>query len=263
MATPEGHQGPDRLGQEHPEDHARDGDGRRRAPAPGRAADRGTAALRATRSGAMTRRVVRGGREHPVDCRSSRSTSEVKTRRPPARHRRPRPRRRVQLADHPRRQPPRAPSCEDEGKEVVWFASGRRGVSSLNFRGFDVGGRVHGLHRPPRVRRRPRRSPTSLDHRLRRRRGRPRRDHLQPLHLAADAGGAARDAAAAAAGRVLGEDEARGRRRRRGSEGARPGARGSTSPTPRRSSRGWCPTTSRSRSTGRCSSRPRPSTARA
>ena len=43
---PQGRQEPDRLGQEHPEDHARDGDGRRRAPAPGRAAHRGAAALR-------------------------------------------------------------------------------------------------------------------------------------------------------------------------------------------------------------------------
>ena len=43
---PQGRQEPDRVGQEHPEDHARDGDGRRRAPAPGRAAHRGAAALR-------------------------------------------------------------------------------------------------------------------------------------------------------------------------------------------------------------------------
>ena len=42
----QGRQEPDRLGQEHPEDHAGDGDGRRRAPAPGRAAHRGAAALR-------------------------------------------------------------------------------------------------------------------------------------------------------------------------------------------------------------------------
>ena len=42
----QGRQEPHRVGQEHPEDHARDGDGRRRAPAPGRAAHRGAAALR-------------------------------------------------------------------------------------------------------------------------------------------------------------------------------------------------------------------------
>ena len=40
-------QAPDRLGQEHPEDHARDGDGRRRAPAPRRAAHRACARTRA------------------------------------------------------------------------------------------------------------------------------------------------------------------------------------------------------------------------
>jgi F-type H+-transporting ATPase subunit gamma len=34
---------------------------------------------------------------------------------------------------------------EGEGKEVVWFASGRRGVSSLNFRGYDVTGAYTGF----------------------------------------------------------------------------------------------------------------------
>jgi F-type H+-transporting ATPase subunit gamma len=34
----------------------------------------------------------------------------------------------------------RAQELEDEGKEIVWFASGRRGVSSLEFRGRDVAG---------------------------------------------------------------------------------------------------------------------------
>jgi F-type H+-transporting ATPase subunit gamma len=33
----------------------------------------------------------------------------------------------------------------DEGKEVVWFASGKRGVSSLKFRGFDVSGEYTGF----------------------------------------------------------------------------------------------------------------------
>ena len=73
---------------------------------------------------------------------------------------------------------------------------------------------------------------------LRRRRARPRGDHLQRLHLAADAEGHARDAAAAPAG----HDPRRGRGGRRG-----PGRRAtapitiarssSTSPTRRRSSR--------------------------
>jgi len=34
---------------------------------------------------------------------------------------------------------------EADGKEVVWYASGRRGVSSLNFRGFDVAGAYTGF----------------------------------------------------------------------------------------------------------------------
>ena len=45
-AQPARRQEPHRVGQEHPEDHPRDGDGRRRAPAPRRAADLAPAALR-------------------------------------------------------------------------------------------------------------------------------------------------------------------------------------------------------------------------
>ena len=57
----------------------------------------------------------------------------------PAGHRRPRPGRRLQLPDPARGQPPRE-RAEEEGKELVWYASGRRGVSSLEFRGRDVAG---------------------------------------------------------------------------------------------------------------------------
>jgi F-type H+-transporting ATPase subunit gamma len=39
----------------------------------------------------------------------------------------------------------RAAELESDGKEVVWFASGRRGVSSLNFRGHDVAGSYIGF----------------------------------------------------------------------------------------------------------------------
>jgi F-type H+-transporting ATPase subunit gamma len=39
----------------------------------------------------------------------------------------------------------RRAELESEGKEVVWFASGRRGVSSLDFRGFDVTGSYIGF----------------------------------------------------------------------------------------------------------------------
>src|ERR1700712_4264373 len=39
----------------------------------------------------------------------------------------------------------RAQELEDEGKEIVWYASGRRGVSSLEFRGRDVAGAWSGF----------------------------------------------------------------------------------------------------------------------
>jgi F-type H+-transporting ATPase subunit gamma len=39
----------------------------------------------------------------------------------------------------------RKAELEADGKEVVWYASGRRGVSSLNFRGFDVAGAYTGF----------------------------------------------------------------------------------------------------------------------
>ena len=39
----------------------------------------------------------------------------------------------------------RALALEEEGKEIVWYASGRRGVSSLEFRGRDVSGQWAGF----------------------------------------------------------------------------------------------------------------------
>ena len=39
----------------------------------------------------------------------------------------------------------RASELEDDGKEVVWYASGRRGVSSLTFRGLQVEGEWQGF----------------------------------------------------------------------------------------------------------------------
>ena len=61
----EGRQEPHRVGQEHPEDHAGDGDGRRGAPAPGRAAHRGAAAVRG-RDPAHDAPGGRGGGQHPA-----------------------------------------------------------------------------------------------------------------------------------------------------------------------------------------------------
>ena len=122
---------------------------------------------------------------------------------------RPRPRGRVQLADRARRHPRRASSTRAAASRPIWYASGRRGVSSLAFRGREAKGAYTGFTDRPAYAQRAR-------HRLRpdgglhRRRGRPRRDRLQPLRVAADPGGHARDAAAAAAG-----DDPRGRRRPR------------------------------------------------
>ena len=81
---PQGRQEPDRVGQEHPEDHARDGDGRRRAPAPGRAAHRGAAALRG-RDPADDAPGGRGGgqRAEPADPQRARVRGHG---RDPARH---------------------------------------------------------------------------------------------------------------------------------------------------------------------------------
>ena len=133
-----------------------------------------------------------------------------------------------------------AGELEREGKQVVFSASGRRGVGSLNFRKRSrraptSASPIARLRERARHRRRP-------DRRLRRRQGRSRGDLLQQLHLAARAGGDARDAAAAAGGH-----DPRGGRRRRG--GGRRAARSraitarssSTSPIPRRSSSGSCP----------------------
>src|SRR5436305_5130290 len=39
----------------------------------------------------------------------------------------------------------RANEHQSEGREVLWYASGRRGVSSLGFRGYDVAGEYVGF----------------------------------------------------------------------------------------------------------------------
>ncbi len=109
---------------------------------------------------------------------------------------------------------------EDEGRETVFYASGRRGVSSLTFRGREIAGSYTGFTDRPAYAD-AREIADDLMTRLRRRRGRPRRDLLQRLHLAARPGGAARDAAAAP-----GSDDPRGRRggrRRRGRRRAESG----------------------------------------
>ena len=100
---PEGRQATDRLRQERPEDHARDGDGRRRAPAPGGAAHRRPAPVR--RGDPPDDPAGRRGRRQRPEPPDLEDREDPKT----VAHRdhdgRPRPGRRVQLADHPRRDP--------------------------------------------------------------------------------------------------------------------------------------------------------------
>ncbi len=86
---------PHQRGQEHPEDHSRDGDGRRRPPAARRAADRGAAALRRCDPPHDATGVAGRGQlpeiADPVRARAGQHGGAA------GRGRRPRPRRSVQL----------------------------------------------------------------------------------------------------------------------------------------------------------------------
>ena len=134
--TPHGatrRQEPHRVGQEHPEDHARDGDGRRRAPAPRRAAHRRAAPVRG-RDPADDAAGGGGGRQRagaadPRRARDRGSASRCCSSRPTAASRA----RSTRRSSAPACAPP--PTTRGEGKEVVYYATGRRGVSSLTFRG--------------------------------------------------------------------------------------------------------------------------------
>ena len=133
--------------------------------------------------------------------------------RDPARDRRPRPRRRLQLADPARGHPRRRRSYESDGRDVTFYASGRRGVSSLTFREREVAGAYVGFTERPSYAD-AREIAAGPDDRLRRRQGRPRRHPLQRLRLAPRPGGPPRDAAAAAGGDDPRVRRRRGRRRR-------------------------------------------------
>ena len=151
-----------------------------------------------------------------------------------------------------------------EGREIVYFASGRRAASSLGFRGFEPAESFTGFtDRPAYADARniaDRLMAAYIDNDVDRVEvfyngyispisQEVRRETLLPLQQAT----------------VLADDSADSE-----SEGdaipspsaPRSARWSSTSPTRRRSSSASCRTTSRSRSTGRCSSRPRPSTAR-
>ena len=119
-------QEPDRLGQEHPQDHAGDGDGRGRAPAPRRAAHRPPAPLRRgdpphDAPGGGGRR--RGGRP-AADPPAARERADD---RHPARDRRPRPGGRLQLPDPARRAAHRRRSTRATG---ATSPSTRRGAAA-------------------------------------------------------------------------------------------------------------------------------------
>src|SRR6201999_274780 len=119
----QGRQEPDLLGQEHPEDHARDGDGRRRAPAPGRAAEA---------PGSVPSLLILNEHESEQTVALLLVTGDRG------------------LAGAFNSQIVRAgvragTQFEHEGKSMAWYASGRRGVSSLVFRGREAKGAYTGF----------------------------------------------------------------------------------------------------------------------
>ncbi len=161
----------------------------------------------------------------------------------------------------------RAQELRDEGKEVVWFASGRRGVSSLQFRGREVAGDWAGFTDRPAFSN-ARDIASEVATAVRGREGRPGRDHLQRLRVAAHAERPhGRAAAAPGDGPAGGGCRGGGGRGRRG----RPerGVRRRPRRVALRARAGGDPAAPGSRlhrdqrSSGRCWSRRRPSTARA
>ena len=157
----------------------------------------------------------------------------------------------------------RARELRDEGKEVVWYASGRRGVSSLTFRGLDVAGQWQGFtDRPAFENARDIAGDIAsqyIDDQV------DRVEMIYNGYVSPLTQEVTTDVLLplAAVEQLLEEDDEDGEESESRSATRATRRSGSTSPTRRRSSSGWCPTTSRSRSTGRCWSRRHPSTARA
>ena len=150
---------------------------------------------------------------------------------------------------------------EGEGRDVRWYASGRRGVSSLTFRGLEVAGSYVGFtERPnfPDARQIAQDLMTAyVDEQVDSVEifyngyisplvQEVRRETLLPLQHAS----------------ILGEQDEDADREEDQNERDRR-ALVEYEPDPERSSSAWSPTTSRSRPTGRCWSPPRPSSARA
>src|SRR3954453_6154479 len=141
-----------RLRQEHPQDHAGDGDGRRRAPAARRAADRRAGPER----GSARRPPYAGGIRRMTRQAAEAAGSEVANL-PILKQHENENRIAILLVTGDRglagafnsqilRAGIRAANeYEGEGRNVVFYASGRRGVSSLGFRGREVAGGYTGF----------------------------------------------------------------------------------------------------------------------
>ena len=155
----------------------------------------------------------------------------------PAGHRRPRPGRLVQLADHPRGRPAPARARAATGKDVVFSVVGRRGVSTMRFRGEELHGEYVGFTDRPAFAN-AREIADELIAALRRRGARPGRADLQPLRLAAHpvrAGGrrCSRSSRPRSSARASEEDATRPRRTTRTWPRRTARRSGTTSPSPR------------------------------
>ena len=165
------------------QDHEGDGARRLRAAAARAGADRGDAPVR--RQDARADRAAWRGRAPSVRAAAApaaaRRGDDGRDRRD---DRRPRPRGRVQRAGPAADVRARAASSRRRGSRSAGRRRGRKGRSTLAFRGYEVGGRVDRLQRPARVHRRagdraPRRRAL---HRRRVRPGDPRLQHfVSPL----------------------------------------------------------------------------------
>ena len=210
----EGSQEPDLVRQEHPQDHAGDGDGGRRAAAPRGAADRGHAPLRA--GDPQDDAAGRGGVERRDRAREAAPGARADAGRSGSRWS-------PATAASPARSTPtssaRACACAASSRPRAprrFSVVGRRGNSTMRFRGENLVNSYVGFTDRPaftnaREISRDLTTPTPT-------RSRPRRARLQPLRLAADPVRAPPDPAAAAAGGGL----RRGHPRARGA--SRPGA---------------------------------------
>ena len=112
-----------------------------------RRAEQRIAALRpyADAIGRMTRQAAQAAGGEAARVPLLREHDSETERRAAARHRRPRPRGRLQLADHPRRHALLRREWPSKGCDSSWYATGRRGVSSLSFRGHELSGSYTGF----------------------------------------------------------------------------------------------------------------------